>query len=372
MGKFLIFILFLLTLAFFTIPAGEGPDIFHDIRHRDDTSSVGLEADEHVEEEPSKDIPEPTPSEEVPIKESQVTPRTSPPTLQAPSTTPPAPDISSFLFSNVNPEARKALVNVICELRTGNHIKRTTGSGILLSNKGLILTNSHVAYLYFLDNALDADSTSCSVRTGNPATTSYEAVPLFLSLDWVKKNAQKLGSGSHSGTGENDYALLIITEENTPTLPYLHANLKARPASEGDAVLTIAYPAEFLLTEGLHTDLYLTSDTGFISGIFTFDSQSLDLVTIKDSILAQKGASGGAVVDKENQLLGLIVTSSREELLTERELGALTLRYINDAIREESGTSLQNFISLSQYESPLRDFERNESKEIREIFEKHF
>jgi hypothetical protein len=286
------------------------------------------------------------------------------------------PNISSLLSGPINTQARSSLVNVICRVHTGRKIRTTTGSGIIIDQKGIVLTNAHVVYTYLLDKAYDAQSVSCTIRTGNPAKDKFKAVPLYISEMWIEKNAMKLSSENIYGTGEHDFAFLYINEtiDGTPlpsSFSSLPINSQPLAINTGDEVLTIGYPAEFLRREDIERDLFLTSDNGFVDEFFTFTRTTPDMMTISGSILAQRGASGGAIVSKEGHLAGIVVTSTDSNVLTDRKLGAISLYYINRNLTEQTGRSIVELLLLNPQEASKR-FEERTAPRLRNILQQAF
>jgi hypothetical protein len=64
------------------------------------------------------------------------------------------------------------------------------------------------------------------------------------------------------------------------------------------------------------------------------------LVGLGGNVLAQKGASGGALVDGEGKLAGLIVTATVEGTTDTRDVRALTIDYVTRAFEREAGFPL--------------------------------
>jgi S1-C subfamily serine protease len=270
-------------------------------------------------------------------------------TTNSNSTTTPDPvSPTSLLQSPVNQLARRSIVNVTCRVQDDHTIRTTSGSGILIDKRGVVLTNAHVAYLYLLAGNDPNEDISCAVRTGNPASTTYQAVPLYISEAWIHDNARNIAEDEFYGTGEHDYALLAITSPastGTPSFPALPLNSAPGTPTVASEVLVIAYPAEFLRGEDIRHDLYLTSDIGKVENQFTFMRTSPDLVTISGTILAQRGASGGAVVTKEGKLSGLVVTSTDAPDLKDRQLGAITISYINRDLEYQTDENIREFLN---------------------------
>lgn len=111
----------------------------------------------------------------------------------------------------VNAKSRKSIINIFCTTKTGGDFKPISGSGIVISESGIILTNAHVAQYLLLKDYRVKDFISCIGRIGSPAIPEYELKPIYLPESWLKENAPKIKEESPTGTGENDYAFLGIT-----------------------------------------------------------------------------------------------------------------------------------------------------------------
>ena len=91
----------------------------------------------------------------------------------------------------------------------------------------------------------------------------------------------------------------------------------------------------------------MTSAPASIVDVYTFGSNSIDLLSLGGSVVAQKGSSGGAVIDDEGKLIGVIVTSTEENNTESRNLRAITYSYIDKAISQETGIELSALIGSS-------------------------
>lgn len=267
--------------------------------------------------------------------------------VQAPQE--PAPD-----FEVINQFAQKAIVNLLCNTNS-RLLSSITGSGIIIDPRGIILTNAHIGQYWLLHDFPSKDSTECVVRAGSPAYPRYHAELMYISPRWIENNKTLLRDSDPKGTGENDFAFLRITDTTDlfpqtgkSSLPekfsYIQTNTREN-ISENETVLLDSYPAEFLGGTTILQNLFVTSAITTIQKIFTFKETTVDLLSIGGTIVSQKGASGGAVVDNKATLIGMIVTESSATTTSQRDLRAITLAYINRSLKEETNGGLVDFLS---------------------------
>ena len=273
-------------------------------------------------------------------------------------------ELPQVSFTKINEVTRKAIVNIFCTTKSGGSFKPTTGSGVIIDERGVILTNAHVAQYFLLENYLTEGFINCVIRTGSPAIPLYKAKLIFISPSWVNANANNIIQQSPKGTGEDDYALLLITERTDPTadLPesfsFIEPLYNSGSIETGDGVLLAGYPAGFLSGITIAKNLYISSAITSVMELFTFRDGTLDLFSIGGSVVAQQGSSGGAVVDTNNRLLGVIVTSSVADATDERDLRAITIAHINRRFVKDTGFDLQTLFS-GNMEAEVNAFEEN-------------
>ena len=281
-------------------------------------------------------------------------------------------EIPQVSFSQINEVTRATLVNIFCTTKSGGSFRPITGSGIIIDDRGVVLTNAHVAQYFLLEDYLTEDFINCVVRTGSPAKPLYKAKLIFISPSWVQNNANNITQSSPKGTGEDDYALLLITERTDPSksLPqsfhsiemlYNSGNIKIN-----DDVLLAAYPAGFLSGIAIAKDLYISSAITEVMEVFTFKEGTLDLFSIGGSVVAQQGSSGGAVIDTNSKLLGIIVTSSVADTTAERDLRAITIAHINRSFTKDTGSSLQTLFD-SDLEQEISAFNTNIAPDLKQL-----
>lgn len=293
----------------------------------------------------------PQPSKEKP----PVTPSTRTQTLPEP--VPPAPQVTQTVsqtissttsptWNDINLGTRAALVNVLCltDVRiTG--LASISGSGVMIDPRGVILTNAHIGQYFLLKDFPKENSVNCFIRTGSPATAAYKARLLYIDPEWIAENANFLTTERPMGTGEHDYAFLLIDKSisNVPlpdTFPFIEPGVN-ESFVKGDDVLVGAYPAGFLGAATVEKELYAATSLVSIADLFTFTSNTIDVLSLGGSVIAQQGSSGGAVVDAHGKLLGLISTSSDAPTTADRDLRAISMQYIDRNLLALNKTTLE-------------------------------
>jgi hypothetical protein len=237
----------------------------------------------------------------------------------------------------------QAIVNIYCTYKTESYVKISTGTGSVVSETGVILTNAHVAQFLLLENLKDKGTTNCVVRTGTNPSPTYEVKLLYISPKWIQDNATVISQASPKGTGERDYALLYVTkginDQAVPAkLPFLPINLSALTKADLNVEVTIGgYPAK---ASEVTTDLKQSIATTTIAEVFTFVAQTPDIFNLRGSSIGNYGISGGPVINKSGQTIGLITTKSDDSKLGEGSLNAITMSYIDRTMKEETGFGL--------------------------------
>lgn len=265
-------------------------------------------------------------------------------------------------FESINKNSRNALVNILCT-SPNNTLNPLTGSGVVIDPQGIILTNAHIGQFFLLPQYID-----CIIRTGSPAYPTYKAELIHISSTWIQDNAFQINKENALGTGENDYALLLITEKIDGTkienqIPFLqpsYTNIKL-----GEYTLLTSYPAGFLGGIAVLRDLYAVSSIAEVSELFTFEGTTVDLFSIGGTISSQKGSSGGAVIDKEGNLKGIIVTATEDTQTSSRDLRAISIGHIDRNIHREKGKGLQDMLENTNSES-IQNFKIKTAPALRE------
>ena len=244
-----------------------------------------------------------------------------------------------------------ALVNIYCTFETKEYIRTTTGTGFFIDQDGVIMTNAHIAQFLLLEKTDSFGDANCIVRVGSPATARYTADLLYIPPTWIQENASLIDDAAPMGTGERDYALLYVSGdvEGWPLparFPALSFDDDLLPTSVKNSEVTAAgYPATDLLAGGPKTDLVAKLAPTSISELYTFGSNYADVFSVKGSNVGAQGSSGGPIVSKDGDVIGMIATRGDDDVDGAGSLRAITLSHVNRTIKEETGFTLAENLS---------------------------
>jgi hypothetical protein len=261
----------------------------------------------------------------------------------------PTPTIQPSVNSTKSPA--NATVNIYCTTQVGNTITAVTGSGIIIDPKGVILTNAHVAEHILLTDFLNQPNKKCLIRKGSPAISLYTADLLYISPSWIKAHGDEINQTTQSQeTGEGDYALLLIDGTVSGGLPssfpFISSDVSDNSLANRTAVFAIGYPAGNLSGGEVVNNLRIESDNIYIADGYSFRASGVDLIRTTATPIAERGASGGGILNTNGNLIGLIATTIPDQNSSgAKDLQALTLSYINHDLEQKTSYSLVEFLN---------------------------
>lgn len=217
---------------------------------------------------------------------------------------------------------------------------------MFINSKGIILTNAHIAQYFLLSDR----GVSCTIRTGSPAAAAYDAALMYISPAWVHANVGVITETAPSGTGEYDFALLAVTKSaTTAALPssFPSVPLAMAPPAVATPVVIATYGAQFLTSDQIQFSLFPTIVLGSVKSVFTFATDTVDVLALGGSAAAQEGSSGGGVIDSSGLLIGTVTTSTVTGTTATRSLDAITASYIRAEYARETNSTLNALLGES-------------------------
>jgi len=325
---------------------------------------------------PKKEIEKILPQKVAPTPVAKAAPLPALPKINTPPASVPEPSaIPKLSFDELNQKTREALVNILCTSKRGGSFNPISGSGIFVDPRGVILTNAHVAEYFLLKDYLIPDFLECVIRTGEPARNRYKARLLYISPAWVTANAKKISLSEPTGTGENDFALLLVTDTTLASLslptafPYIPMRMNSSALQKPADVLVAAYPAGLLGGINIQKDLYPSSAVARTGTVYSFDEGTADIFSIGSSVVAQQGSSGGAVVNTDGELIGLIVTATFGSMTGERDLNALTTSHLNASFKAHTGDDLSSLFRAGDIRASADSFDEKVAPVLKKLLE---
>ncbi len=301
-------------------------------------------------------IPDPVISKPQEVTEPVVTPAPTiaPATetpIQIPPIVKPTPPTAEIIPTENTASAsiRDVVVNIICTYTNGNYINVSTGSGVIISPRGVVLTNSHVAQFFILES-YDPDLINCSIYKENISTYGYKGEMVYSSPEWIQNNYKSIGAEGARGTGEDDYALILITKNTNPALGipqiFPSAGIYDKEIKINDSVVVSGFPGGPASLLDISHAGKLQAAAVSVLEIFTFGGNKTDVITTSKSNVGAQGASGGGIFYGESEnsldLVGIIATTDGSN--GKAKINGITTSYISRDIEKETGKSLNYFI----------------------------
>ncbi len=255
------------------------------------------------------------------------------------------------------------VVNIVCVNRSNNAISILTGSGVVVSPSGIILTNSHVANAFLFNEKNKSSFKDCTVRRENIPTYGFNAELVYLPEDWLKENLHFFNEADPRGSGENDYALLAITSNTNPVLSlpdsfeYVDLVTSENSINKNLDIVVAAYPGLNSGVFSIDSNARFKKADSYIDDLITFKKSTIDVVATGPNPVAKRGSSGGGVF-LQNKLLGIVSTTDVSD--KGMFINAITMPYIIRDFGEDKKTSFQDFIR-SDKNTLISNFKKEES-----------
>jgi len=249
------------------------------------------------------------------------------------------------------------IVNIVCSQDNLSFINVSTGSGVIIDPKGIILTNAHVGQFVLIEDQQKNSSMRCAAYKENIPTFGYELDVLYISPDWIEENYNLINSKNPKGTGEFDYALLYITGSTNPAIrkprniPYADIYLNEFIYKEDQEVVVAGYPGIPQNIIDVARAGTLKIDNVLIKDVFTFNTRTIDIISTTKTEVGARGASGGGVFVNGN-LIGVISTTNGEQ--NNANINAITTTYINRNIKENTGETIKELLAKDHIETILK------------------
>lgn len=259
-----------------------------------------------------------------------------------------------------------ATVNIICVRQEGMKTHITSGSGVIISPEGVVITNSHIAQHFLLKNV----GNNCSLRKENIPLYGFTAEPIYISEQWIEDNYKLISHSSPTGTGEGDYALLKITGNTNPVLEipssfaYINPDIEKETIKVGDQITAAGYPGR-QYNINLNNQLSLEIDKTSVERLFTLGKDSIDAFATENTSVAEIGSSGGGIF-RDGKLIGLISTINSSSYGKGNVINAITLDYINRNIKRQTGKSLSSYLS-GDLEKLMQNFQSSVAPHLTEL-----
>jgi len=265
-------------------------------------------------------------------------------------------------------DIKNVVVNIVCLEKTKTYTRLSSGSGVIISPAGIILTNAHVTYPFLRTAQFDSSTYSCTVRRENIPNYGYNAELVYYPIDWLVRNSEVIKEATPVGTGENDYALLHITSALGPVpkasaFPYASVGVTSKDLITKISVTAAGYPSQNSGVFELDTHPGLKIAQTIIADFFTFGTRSYDVLQTGVNTVAHRGSSGGGIF-LNNSLYGIVVTTNTNS--EGSYINALTLPYIKEDFERDTGTSFDSFIN-SSHEALKSRFNTNYKAKLMEL-----
>lgn len=253
----------------------------------------------------------------------------------------------TLVYNEKNPTftVRDVVVNILCLEKTRTYTRLSSGSGVIISPSGVVLTNAHVTYPFLKTAQFGASTYSCSIRRENIPNFGYNAELVYYPSDWLSVNREIIKEAAPVGTGENDYALLQITTPlgptpKTSTFPYASIEINLADLKTHLPITVAGYPSSNSGVFEVDAKPGLKIAESSIVDFFTFNTRSFDVLQTGVNEVAHRGASGGGIFEG-NLLFGIVVTTNSNTQGS--YINALTIPYIKQDFKKDTQFDFQEY-----------------------------
>lgn len=225
-----------------------------------------------------------------------------------------------------------AIVQVVCRL---NDRFSVSGSGVVVSPLGIVLTNTHVV----------EDATDCFVRTGNPAAYAGR-----LKIVYRGSAVEKIPD---TEVPLEDFAfgkIIEVPAASKLTTPFKYLSPNSSYAhSIFERYFLAAYASEFAGGGGATPQNLVFTITKLL-GFFAITGDGSEVLELEGNVSTQEGASGSPLISAaDGSVVGLVFGQNKGEgdgvETAKRTEYAFSLSYIDRVLRKKEGMGLQDFIA---------------------------
>ncbi len=239
---------------------------------------------------------------------------------------------------------QNSIGNIFCKTQSGNSISVVTGSAVIVNSLGVAITNAHVAQYPLIEKYFKSNSgktMSCVGRIGSPASGNYKIDVLYISPNWIRKNAKNIVDPYFQETGEDDIAIIRFVPTTSKTFTFTKISNEGLNISL--PIYIGSYPAIEIKDKGISAPLYGRYERNSIRQIDNYIPLK-PIFETEPSSMGQAGSSGGGIFDSVGNLAGTIALIVQNGNTSSPYIRGLTISHINKTLGE-SGTSLNHYIT---------------------------
>ncbi len=274
---------------------------------------------------PSWPTPRPAP-EEIRPSENRITQNKETEVIPPAAPAPPPPALKDQEFYS---RTAGAVIQILCQ----NPSELFAASGTVVNERGLVITNAHVAEIIE-----KSGEPNCQARSGSPADSFAKIEVVF-----IASTTAKIGE---TQVPQRDFAFLRLLEPRGPI-----SAVEIDPnylGGAGEWFFTLGYPSEFLQALATSVNSNRVFSKLAVAGITDIDGnlQTPDGYIFRGGLILQQGSSGTALFSAwSGKVVGLVFATTKGQTTEDREGVALATPYIDRILRLETGQGLEEFVA---------------------------